>query len=220
MSKNRWAGRSMASAFVLIAICFLVYILSRSISEQIYHTSAQNKFQHADRSSLAQISFDTPMGYWKNNPAYYEKKGDFHSLLGRNKRSDIANQENAVMAYRRAVNLAPAKAQYWVKLARAKAIARQFDEEFYFSYRRAFEYGGWEYHINHALIKIGLAYWYSMSVDSRQILKQAVTRTYSVQPRYVFDVAREYGQLTMVCLWLRAEGNAHQVCERQFTDRN
>src|SRR5690606_33569751 len=119
--------------------------------------------------------------------------------------------KNAAASYRNAIKEMPAKAEWWTKLAYTKAVLNEFDKEFYISYERALLYGGYDFYINETLVKIGLAYWYFMNVDSRLLFKQAVINAYSFGAYPVLKLAQEYGQLRMVCIWVRNEDNLHRM---------
>lgn len=149
---------------------------------------------------------------------------EIHELFGRyylfRSQSNIgleSDKEDTISSYRNAINTMPAKAEWWARLAYIKALSNEFDDEFYLSYQQAFHYGSHEYFINHILMEIGLAYWYSMSVDSRLIFKRIVIQTYLSQPYAVLVSAREYGQLRMICIWVRGEGESQKMCEKELS---
>ena len=87
------------------------------------------------------------------------------------------------------------------------------------AYGNSHRYGGSEYHINYGLMEIGLAYWYSMSVESRLILKEATIQLYRMNGRQSLQLARTYGQLHMVCIWVKDKGPSLGLCERELEDR-
>lgn len=227
MTTNIFTPRFIISWFVLVAASIFLYFVLSSMLTQIFLTSARNELKKMENRVDIKMTKDhfmmrdyflNLMSYQKKIPDIHESKGDFYLSLAKTREDSLFHMRGAVVAYRDAINLAPANARYWVKFAHAKALSNQFDKEFYFSYQRAFYYGGWENHINRALMEIGMAYWYSMNIDSRLILKQAVIRSYAIKAHPVLEMGQQYGQLKMICLWVRGEKNKHRICEHELAD--
>lgn len=148
---------------------------------------------------------------WESLGDYLYSSRPASSLEGENDLTDIE-------AYQRAIEAEPAKAQHWLMLAYAKAKSAQYDLSFYQALEKAFTYGASEYHINRGIMEIGLAHWYSINFSSRLILKQVVVRLYQHNAYATISLAREYGQLRMVCIWASSSGSVEKICEKELAD--
>lgn len=210
---------------LLIGISILLCHTASSAFAQILITFSKNnlemlqkKYKNSPDSHLM-IREDLQMALlWQPKNAEILDNIGRYSLLRVGSQAELSSEElNGMAAYRKAINMRPGRADLWRRLAYTKALAEQFDAEFYRAYQRAFYYGGWEYHVNQTLMQIGMAHWHAMDVTSRSILEQVVVRSYTVRPYTVLQMAQQYGQLETICLWVRGEKDLHKICEKELS---
>jgi len=213
-----------SSLVLLTGILTLQYHVASSAYAQALVTSSKNNFQLLQRQekngdyyhTILQADLKKAAAMQPKNSEIEEKIGRYYLLRRASQMGLASDEEESIKFYRNAIGMMPAKAEWWARFAYAKALANQFDKEFYTSYERAFYYGSGEYHVNEILIKIGLAHWYSMKVDSRLIFKKAVINAYSLKAYAILTLAHNYSQLRMVCIWVRGEGAPHRMCEQEL----
>jgi len=221
---NTFSKRMIFSLAILAIVIILSFHVFRSAHVQILNISSRNNIQllpqHGNNLGYhvpIEKSLKKSVALQPGNVAMRETMGRYYLLRAISDIGDESDGERAAASYRSAIEKMPGKAEWWARLAYTKAILRQFDKEFYLSYERALLYGGREYYVNEILMNIGMAYWYLMNVDSRLIFKQTVINTYSFNSYPVLRLAQEYGQLRMICIWVRSEGASHKLCEKELS---
>lgn len=221
--RSRWLGFFLA---LLAGIFALQYQAASSAFAQVLINFSKNNLQllrqpFRDSSDYdVRIQEDLEMALlWQPKNAEIQDGLGRYSLFRIKSQTELMSPSlNGAETYQKAISMRPSKADLWRRLAYIKALSGQFDEEFYLAYQRAFDYGGWDYHINHTLMRIGFAHWGSMSVDSRPIFKQIVIRSYGVKPYSVLQLAQQYGELRMVCSWVHDEKLPHRICEKELSE--
>jgi hypothetical protein len=139
-------------------------------------------------------------GSWK-----YRAKPDFSGRLA----------DSALALYRRSIRARPVWPDGWLYLASVKHWRRQWDEEFQYAYRMAWQYGAWRKSVILRIVELGFDAWKRFTPENREIFYQALRRAALREPVWLRSKATAKNSLFLLCLAVQKDEPTRAYCAKR-----
>jgi len=123
----------------------------------------------------------------------------------------IESRQQALVAYRQAIQLRPQWPYSWLSLASTKLRLLQLDEEFMHALQMAAQLAPWRLTSNKQVAEIGLMTWFDLDQATKQTVTTAIKRTVgrsSAAARWLENKAKDSNQLLIFCAALTQQAQA------------
>lgn len=152
--------------------------------------------------------------------SYYEQLGRIHEWRHINRlygdEEAAQSRQDALEAYRKAIELRPMWPYTWVRLAHVKLRLLSFDDEFDEALRQAVTLGPWRYSVSERIAEIGLIAWAELDASQRELVLDAAERALIQNRRAgarVMEIAKRFHRMNEICAALDREvAEARKVC--------
>ena len=129
-------------------------------------------------------------------------------------REALAAAEDAHRRFREALQLRPTSPFLWANIALTKLYLDEIDAELFAALRHADELGPWEPTVQRTILFVGLARWADLAPDLKQMLLQTIRRGADRDARNLFEIAKSYTRLDLVCAIEEYRRIAGSACDR------
>jgi hypothetical protein len=205
-----WQARTACGAlFVLLALTALQCV--RLGMAGLYAQTAQHEVERwtgasrkpgAGEIRYAAQYFSASLDYVPDNPWSLEGLGALdlaRMRASRLPREALAVSRSAHARFRQALLQRPTSPFLWANLALTKLYLDEIDDELRTALRHADELGPWEPGVQQAVLFVGLAAWRELDPGLRQMLARSVERGALRDAQKMFDIAKSYNRVDLVC---------------------
>ena len=206
---RRWGKAGYVALFIVLALTAVQ--CARLGAAGLFVQTAQfevDRWTSASRTpGMAEISrvasyFSESLGYVPDNPWALEGYGALdlaRMRISRIPRQALTATRDAHTRFRQALLQRPTSPFLWANLALTKLYLDEIDSELLTALRHADELGPWEPTVQQTILFVGLAVWQDLDPGLRQALARTVERGALRNARKMFEIAKSYSRLELVC---------------------
>lgn len=206
---RRWGKAAYVAAFILLALTaaqsarlgLAGFFVQRAQNQVEQWTPGSRAPGAAEIGGVAKY-FSDSLGYVSDNPWALEGAGAMdlaRMRASRIPREALAATKDAHERFREALRQRPTSPFLWANLALTKLYLDEIDDELFAALRHADELGPWEQTVQQTVVFVGLAVWQDLDPDLRQMLVGTIQRGGSRNPQKMFEIAKSYTRLDLVC---------------------
>ena len=206
---RRWGKAAYVALFILLALTAaqsarlgLAGLFVQMAQNQIEQWTPGSRTPAAAEIGGVAKYFSDSLGYVSDNPWALEGVGAMdlaRMRASRIPREALAATKDARTRFRQALRQRPTSPFLWANLALTKLYLNEIDDELFAALRHADELGPWEQTIQQTVVFVGLAVWQDLDPGMQQALKLTIRRGAARIPQKIFEIAKSYTRLDLVC---------------------
>lgn len=195
-----------------LVLCFIVIAASWGIAD-LFLKQADHEMQswkqegvnmekwHTTYATLSKAQFLDPY-----NPKVLAKLGEAYFLLAQQRDliptdEQIQALEKAVEFYVNAIKLGPVSVYTWTNLALVKSWLGEYDAQFLLALKLSNSLGPWEPSIQGVIAEIGIAAWYKLSSEAKEIVFATIERGMHRQARLMSQLINKHKIKYVLCAY-------------------
>lgn len=136
----------------------------------------------------------------------------YKSLLHRADDSFYEITDEALLLYKRSLELRPRWPYAWARFALVKAYRGEYDAEFNNAVERAVQYGPWDPGIHVTLTEAGVYNWRKLSIPTRKLIAANIHRGLTFEFPAVESIVVKYKAKLLVCGYLPLDEQTTRFC--------